>query len=164
MPTEYIMELSAPEDTIFLGHVLAKSLTDFPEVALLLFGDLGAGKTTLVRGFAAALPGGEQAEVASPSFNIYNLYPTSPEIAHVDLYRLEGMGLDDDLLDLLFSEHVIAIIEWAEHLTESATPADFISLTWSALQPKRTVCVHSRGETASKVLDCAMKDLDRFLK
>ena len=58
-------------------------------------GELGAGKTTLVRGLVEALPGGQDAEVASPSFNLVNLYPTQPETAHVDLYRCEGAPLDD---------------------------------------------------------------------
>jgi tRNA threonylcarbamoyladenosine biosynthesis protein TsaE len=57
---------------------------------VLLRGDLGSGKTTFVRGLVAALPGGEEAEVASPSFNLVNVYPTRPEVVHMDLYRLRG--------------------------------------------------------------------------
>ncbi len=94
--------LSTPEETMRMGGILGRVLASSPQVSLLMYGNLGAGKTTMVRGLAASLPGGEQAEVASPSFNIYNLYPTRPEIAHVDLYRLEEMGSDDDLLDFFF--------------------------------------------------------------
>ncbi len=60
--------------------------------ALYLRGTLGSGKTTLTRGLVAALPGGEDAEVASPSFTLCNIYPTRPALLHADLYRMGDNG------------------------------------------------------------------------
>ena len=85
------LRLPGEADTLALGRALASILADpGKRAALLLRGDLGSGKTTLVRGLAEALPGGDEAEVASPSFNIVNVYPTRPEVFHVDLYRIPG--------------------------------------------------------------------------
>ena len=55
---------------------------------ILFYGDLGSGKTTFTRGFIEALPGGENAEVSSPSFTLCNSYPTTPSVIHCDLYYL----------------------------------------------------------------------------
>ena len=60
--------LTSPEDTMELGAMLARAMSASTVRNLYLFADLGGGKTTLARGFVAALPGGETAEVASPSF------------------------------------------------------------------------------------------------
>ena len=80
--------LTSPEDTMELGAMLARAMSASTVRNLYLFADLGGGKTTLARGFVAALPGGETAEVASPSFTLCNVYPTRPEVLHADLYRL----------------------------------------------------------------------------
>lgn len=76
-------------DTTELGRKMAElfGMGQNPS-ALYLCGPLGCGKTTLIRALCIALPGGEQAEIASPSFTICNEYPTRPVVCHVDLYRL----------------------------------------------------------------------------
>lgn len=75
-----------------------------------LVGELGAGKTTFVRGLVHAL--GVQGEVRSPTFNLIQTFQTEPPIVHVDLYRVRsGLGLGlEDLLD----DHLV-LVEWAEH-------------------------------------------------
>ena len=71
--------LESLDDTARLGTLLAGMMQNAPQVrALLLQGDLGSGKTTLTRSLVAALPGGDQAEISSPSFTICNNYPTCP--------------------------------------------------------------------------------------
>jgi len=79
-----------------------------------LFGPLGAGKTTFVKGVAKGL-GFE--EVSSPSFVMINIYPTVPTLYHIDLYRIKS---PDDFKELGLEEFIfgegIAIIEWADKL------------------------------------------------
>ena len=124
--------LADQEATLALGALLARVLTA-PQtpgapLPLLLTGELGAGKTTLVRGLVAALPGADGAEVSSPSFNLLNLYPTTPPVAHFDLYRLAGGTPDDELLDQLEDARALALVEWAERLDERFRPADGLLL------------------------------------
>ena len=65
-----------------LGRHLAEILPACrPMPALLLDGDLGAGKTTLTRELVLCLPGGEQAEISSPTFTLVNIYLTCPQVA-----------------------------------------------------------------------------------
>ena len=77
---------------------------------VLLSGELGAGKTTFARGVLLAL--GHQGDVRSPTFNLLQLYSTSPPVLHADLYRVhsaEGIGLED------FLESHLCLVEWPEN-------------------------------------------------
>ncbi|HVB77407.1 MAG TPA: tRNA (adenosine(37)-N6)-threonylcarbamoyltransferase complex ATPase subunit type 1 TsaE [Candidatus Nitrosotalea sp.] len=81
---------------------------------LLLRGELGAGKTTLVRGLARGL--GSAAHVSSPTFQLVKIYPGPLQLAHVDLYRL---GADDGLSDLGLDDMLlegVVVIEWGDRL------------------------------------------------
>ena len=83
---------------------------------VLLFGDLGAGKTAFVRGLARGL-GAAPEEVSSPTFTLVQEYPGRVTLYHVDLYRLEPAEVDDlGLEELVLGEGVVAI-EWAERWT-----------------------------------------------
>jgi tRNA threonylcarbamoyladenosine biosynthesis protein TsaE len=105
---------SSPEETIALGRELAKMLA--PPKLVLLRGDLGAGKTTLVKGIAQAFEAAQQDDVTSPTFTLIHEY-RGPKAAlyHIDLYRvdtqreLDTLGLDD-----LMGEDHIVLIEWGE--------------------------------------------------
>lgn len=139
--------------TLEFGADLARAMIRlgiFP--AVLLRGALGAGKTTLVRGLVAALPGGDQAEVASPSFNYMNSYPTSPETTHFDLYRLRDQGLDDDLLDALHGDRCLAVVEWAEFLPERERPHQWLWLDFHAARQGRDVTIRAQGQQAGQLL------------
>ena len=80
---------------------------------ILLYGELGSGKTLITRDFVALL--GSKAEVSSPSFSLVNQYDGEPSINHLDLYRLNdetdliNLGLED-----IFNSSSINIIEWPE--------------------------------------------------
>ena len=80
---------------------------------VLLYGELGAGKTAFVRGLARGL-GAAESEVSSPTFTIIQEYAGRVPFYHVDLYRLEPAEVDDLGLDELVSSDGIVAIEWAE--------------------------------------------------
>lgn len=89
-----------------------------------LTGELGAGKTTFARAVLHGL--GWTGEVPSPTFTLVQPYPTSPEVWHVDLYRLEAPG-DADALGL-FETDAALLIEWPERLGPRL-PADALRLS-----------------------------------
>ncbi len=102
------------EETIAFGRTLAELLT--PPKVVLLRGDLGAGKTTLVKGIAATFEAAEEEDVTSPTFTLVHEYRgPRASLFHIDLYRidtareLQTLGLDD-----LRSEDSILLIEWGE--------------------------------------------------
>ncbi len=99
-----------PAETEALGAELASRLRDGDLV--LVRGELGAGKTTLVRGAARAL--GVTARVTSPTFSIGHRYRGAPAtVTHLDLYRLAGLEQEDpDLLADYLGPGVIAFVEW----------------------------------------------------
>lgn len=141
------------------------------DVFLLLRGDLGSGKTTLVRGLVAALPGGEAARVASPSFNLANVYPTGPEVLHVDLYRLEGFGAREALWEALGDDPAggsggdraaprLAAVEWAQYLGAEELPGERIELDWRPCPSGRLLDLSATGRTAREVLAAALSAYD----
>jgi tRNA threonylcarbamoyladenosine biosynthesis protein TsaE len=102
------------EETIAFGRTLAELLT--PPKLVLLRGDLGAGKTTLVKGIAAAFDAAAEEDVTSPTFTLVHEYRgPRANLYHIDLYRidtpreLETLGLDD-----LRSDNSLLLIEWGE--------------------------------------------------
>jgi tRNA threonylcarbamoyladenosine biosynthesis protein TsaE len=103
------------EETVALGRKLAAKLKDLGMV--ILRGDLGAGKTTLVKGIAEGLKAASQDDVTSPTFTLIHEY-RGPEVTlyHVDLYRIDTQRELDTLgLDELFTEEGnLVLIEWGE--------------------------------------------------
>jgi len=75
-------------------------------------GNLGAGKTTLVRGIAHGL--GYSGRVTSPTFAILNIYPTEPVMYHFDFYRLQETDMEDLGLDEYFERDGVCIVEWPQ--------------------------------------------------
>lgn len=111
-------EARGEEQTQAFGRRLARALE--PPALVLLQGELGAGKTRLVKGLAEGLEVADEADVVSPSYTLVHEY-RSPRLTlhHVDLYRLEGsaqlatLGLEDVLPGGISPSSVIAI-EWGE--------------------------------------------------
>ena len=106
------LETSGPSETESLAAELASRLADGDLV--LIRGELGSGKTTLVRGAARAL--GVEDPVTSPTFSIGHRYRAGElTVSHLDLYRLAGLaGEDPDLLADYLGPGRIAFIEWPE--------------------------------------------------
>lgn len=147
--------LTSLEETARLAQALAACIDRSPFLpAVLMHGQLGAGKTTFVRELVQALPGSGQAEVSSPSFNLLNLYPTKPPVGHFDLYRTEGQGFSDDLEETLLAPDHFCLVEWAEHLPPECMPDSYISMTWTVDGENRTVELSAHGPEAQTVLDC----------
>lgn len=100
-----------PEQTEAAGAQLAGSLE--PGDVVLVQGEMGAGKTTFVRGAARAL--GVTAPVTSPTFTLGNRYAGRVPVAHLDLHRLSTLaGEDPGLLDDYVDTATIAFVEWPE--------------------------------------------------
>jgi len=101
----------APEATEALAATLAATLV--PGDVVLIRGELGAGKTTFVRGAARAL--GVTEPVTSPTFTIGQRYAGRLPVSHLDLYRLgELAGEEPGLLDDYLTPEAIAFVEWPE--------------------------------------------------
>ena len=102
------------EETIAFGHTLVDLLA--PPKLVLLRGDLGAGKTTLVKGIAAAFDAAAEEDVTSPTFTLVHEYRgPKATLYHIDLYRIDtARELDTLALDDLRSEDSILLIEWGE--------------------------------------------------
>ena len=106
------LETSSEAETEAAGESLGRSL-DAGSVVL-LYGDLGAGRTAFVRGMARGV-GALPDEVSSPTFTLVQEYAgTSLTLYHVDLYRLDSAEVDDLGLDDLLDSRGIVAIEWAE--------------------------------------------------
>src|SRR6266480_795900 len=103
---------SSPAETERAGMLLGEKLRSGDVV--LLTGELGAGKTTFVRGVAQGT--GSSAPVASPTFQLVRVYPGRVQLAHVDLYRIENtselreLGLEE------LAEQGAVVVEWGDRL------------------------------------------------
>lgn len=103
----------APEETVEYGERLSKLIKKGDIICF--FGDLGAGKTTMIKGIARGL-NVKRARVNSPTFVLMNVYEGRLPIYHFDLYRLKGneniasTGYDEFLYD-----EGVALVEWADH-------------------------------------------------
>ena len=102
------------DETIAFGRTLRDLLA--PPKLVVLSGDLGAGKTTLVKGIAQAFQAAKEEDVTSPTFTLIHEYRgPSVNLYHIDLYRidtpreLETLGLDD-----LRADNAVLLIEWGE--------------------------------------------------
>lgn len=119
-----IVNLATLEDSARLGRALSQAIAASNPGVLLLYGPLGAGKTTLVRMMVENLPGGAEAEVASPSFTICNIYCTAPRVQHFDLYRLPPGCSEESLEESLDEAGTLTVVEWPERLAAHALPHD----------------------------------------
>jgi tRNA threonylcarbamoyladenosine biosynthesis protein TsaE len=114
------------QETAAVGRDLAAHLQ--PGDVVLLYGDLGAGKTAFVRGLAEGL-GIDPADVSSPTFTIVQEYRGGRvPLLHVDLYRLEPKEVADLGLDEL-GEHAVVAVEWAERLPSGVGPSISVRIT-----------------------------------
>jgi len=102
-------------ETIELGKKLIDNLPKSYHV-ILLNGDLSSGKTTFTKGIGKAL--GIASVINSPTFTILKTYQGTKTLNHLDLYRMDGIGLDFDLEDYILDEDAISVIEWPSQVEE----------------------------------------------
>ncbi len=132
------------EESLVLGGYLGQWLKAGDIV--LLFGDLGSGKTTLTQGLCRGLGLPPNEYVRSPSFTLINEYQGAIPIYHIDLYRLdtiqeiEALGLEE----ILFAGNGVSIVEWAEKLFPPTNPD-----TFSAFGIDKRVEVHIEIKSAT---------------
>lgn len=132
--------LSASEaDTRRIGEELSKSLCGGDVV--LLSGELGAGKTTLIRGVLEGL--GHRGGVRSPTFNLIQAFETSPPVMHADLYRVKsyaGTGIEDYL------ETHLCLIEWPDRLGDLVDPSSCWRVAIAFVPEGRSIRIARPGE------------------
>jgi tRNA threonylcarbamoyladenosine biosynthesis protein TsaE len=130
------------EETIEFGRQLAKQIK--PPCLILLEGELGSGKTTLVKGMVAGLGAAREEGVTSPSFTLVHEYGHERKVYHVDLYRIEGardfasLGLDE-----LFEENATVIVEWGERISDNAPGLQWRIRLEYVTSDKRRITVES---------------------
>lgn len=140
----------SPEDTLGLGEQIGKVLSK--GIVIRLLGDLGCGKTLMVKGIARGLDVSPDYPVTSPTFTLINEYNGRYTLYHVDLYRLatEVDFEDIGLLDILCEEAVV-LIEWAEKLKEDIE--DTWTIHFAVLdEQKRHIVIYADGKKAIGLL------------
>lgn len=117
---------TSSEQTMSLGSKIAQIIPN--GTTILLCGDLGAGKTTLVRGLAREL--GIKEVVQSPTFNIMKVYfKADRPLIHIDAYRLAENDVDIGLDEYIGFENGITVIEWPEFI-EKLIPEQHIKISF----------------------------------
>jgi len=105
----------SPQETVSWGEALGKRLK--PSQVVALIGELGAGKTCLIKGIAKGLKVHSKDEVHSPSFTLINEYSGKVPIYHMDLYRLDS---EDEFCELGYEDYFygdgVTLVEWAERI------------------------------------------------
>src|SRR5919199_5151164 len=105
------IKTSSPEETERVGAAVAAELR--PGDVVTVSGELGAGKTTFIRGACRGL--GVEGPVTSPTFTIGQVHVGRVPVAHLDLYRLESLaGEDPALLDDYLTPERVAFVEWPD--------------------------------------------------
>lgn len=109
-----ILRLSGEEETKYLGRLIAGHLK--PGDFLGLIGDLGAGKTSLMKGVVSFF--GEESLVSSPTYSLIQFYETSPPVVHMDLYRLQGWDELESIgyWDVLDDPDQVVCVEWLDRI------------------------------------------------
>lgn len=158
------LRLETAEAMLELGAGLGRVMSDRAVCgdgvrAVLLHGPLGAGKTTLTRGFVSALPGSDQAEVSSPSFTLCNVYPTRPPVLHCDLYRSGNLTGDGSLSavpveveEALDDETGLVLVEWAEYLPAAVRPVERLDIFFQVCKNIRAVLLVPHGPAAGRTV------------
>jgi tRNA threonylcarbamoyladenosine biosynthesis protein TsaE len=130
---QHVFTTLSSDATIALGREISRFLT--PPKVLILRGDLGAGKTTLVKGIAAALGAADPDEVTSPTFTLIHEYAgrsvehenlgATVLLYHIDLYRIEGQRQLDTLgIEELMTPQSLMLIEWGEKFSSVISRSD----------------------------------------
>ncbi len=141
------------EQTVALGRSLGRNLDH--GMVLLLFGDLGSGKTAFAQGLARGLDVPPSCVVTSPTYTLVNEYPGRLPFYHVDLYRLPA-PVDPDEIGLLelFDESGVVAVEWAQRLHVTDQPARRLDLFFTVIgDGARSIRIIAYGLDSSDLLN-----------
>jgi tRNA threonylcarbamoyladenosine biosynthesis protein TsaE len=145
---EAVLRAATADDTRAVGEALAHVL--MPRDAVLLTGELGAGKTTFVQGVAKGL--GVEDRVVSPTFTLIKEYSGRLDVAHVDVYRLDRVQDVVDLgLDELGQGEDVLLVEWGD-VIEELLPDERLQVELTGEDPDggsdvRRIALSGRGPT-----------------
>jgi len=148
---KYTYQSGSPEETINLGRSLGRTLEGGETIALV--GQLGAGKTQLVKGIAMGNGLDDPRQVTSPTFVLVKEYPGRVRLYHLDFYRLHG---DDEVMALGFDEMTsagsAAVIEWADR-APGVMPQETLWVMMSVIGPSdRSITFRPKGDKAVRAL------------
>lgn len=147
-----IFKTSSADETIKFGEKLGRLLAAGHVIALV--GELGAGKTTMVKGIVHGLDVTDRRAVKSPTFSLIHKYEGRIPIFHFDAYRLEGV---QDMLDIGSDEIIfgngVSIIEWADRVSE-CLPGKYLKITLIAVsENERKIELCSYGRCYDEIID-----------
>ena len=149
------LRLDSLDDTVELGRNIADVLCT--GMTLLLEGDLGAGKTTLVREICRSLG---WKRTCSPSFSLVNEYARARiPVAHADLYRIERADARDFGLDEYLDDGWLLLIEWPERLDKADFPDVWRCRIARGECEARVIAIKAEGENAVNSLKLLEKSL-----
>jgi len=144
--------INLPDEAATTAFAARLAHTLLPGMVVYLRGDLGAGKTTLVRALLLAL--GYAGRVKSPTYTLIERYEVAGlHLRHFDLYRFrdaeewEGSGFRDE-----FDGQNVCLVEWPEQASGLLPPAD-VSLTFEILQDGREVLLHAYTDAGQQCLN-----------
>jgi tRNA threonylcarbamoyladenosine biosynthesis protein TsaE len=150
--------LRTPQQTHRLGQCVGALLRGGEVIAL--FGELGTGKTSLVRGMADGLLA-DSAAVSSPTFTLIHEYRGRLPLIHTDLYRLTASQLDDTGLGDYLDGHTVVAIEWADRWREGL-PADRLEVCLAHRLPAaRQAILTATGPSSARLLTELRTSLSR---
>lgn len=146
------IEVNNEDETKRLGQLMGKAVTG--GVIIELVGDVGAGKTTLVKGIASGL--NIEENVQSPSFTINRVYKGRDEISlsHYDFYRLNDAGImSNELAESLADSKTVTVIEWGE-VVENVLPLDRLTVNIiSTSENARQITLIAGGENSGALVE-----------
>jgi tRNA threonylcarbamoyladenosine biosynthesis protein TsaE len=133
------------EDTRAIGRRLGELAVSAGSGSFCLYGELGAGKTTFIKGFASAF-GIAERDIGSASFVIVAEYESVPPLYHIDLYRIQGQEALDHvgIWDYLDAAGV-AVIEWSERLGQRPDSAVGVTIEYAG-EHSRKIIVEGASE------------------
>ena len=132
----------------------------FAGMKILLYGDLGSGKTFFVRHFIKALSKNSDITVSSPTFPVQRIYDTTPRTSHIDLYRIADPD-EIEYLDIFSDDSMIYLIEWAQYL-DYLIPKEYlkIHIDYTDKIELRNISIFSDSEKYSRII----KSIDEWRK
>lgn len=154
-----IIEITNSEKMKELGYAIGSLLTGGEIIELI--GDVGAGKTTLIKGIAAGL--GIEGDIQSPSFTISRVYGGRDDITfiHYDFYRLATSGImANEITDVIGAPKTVIAIEWSNAVND-VLPKDRLSIKIEAnTEESRLVSFTSGGVISKRIEESALYDFN----